>query len=128
MPKGRRRALTGRWVGAGYQAEGVDGGPPLDAKLILDITAHSKTVKATGEYTSKVGATEEHTKFAMEGGFFHDRFLKFDYKNTDDTAIQFGAITAELSPDGRTIRGRYIGYGPFSERLVNGSIELHKQV
>jgi len=63
----------------------------------------------------------------LDGGFFHDRFLKLDYKNADNTAVQFGAIITELSSEGRTLRGYYVGYGAISERPVCGTLEVQKQ-
>jgi len=48
MPKGRQKALTGKWSGVGYQEIGPDG-QPLDAKLSLDLIANGKTVTGTGE-------------------------------------------------------------------------------
>ena len=126
MPKGRQKALTGKWSGVGYQEIGPDG-QPLDAKLSLDLIANGKTVTGTGDYTFRLRGTDYHIRIVLDGGFFHDRFLKLDYKNADNTAVQFGAIITELSSEGRTLRGYYVGYGAISERPVCGTLEVQKQ-
>lgn len=65
-------------------------------------------------------------QFRLRGGFLHDRFLRLEYENRDNAAIQFGSVVAELSADGKTISGGYIGFGAQSQRIVTGTIALTK--
>ena len=124
---GRRKALNGNWQGSAYQEIGPDGNP-LDAKLHYTLTASRKIVRGSGIYSLKLKDKDQSRNFTASGGFLHDKFLKLDYKNTDDSAIQFGSAILELSADGKKLTGLYLGYGATSERLIHGTIELEKQL
>jgi hypothetical protein len=118
--------LNGNWQGSAYQEIGPDGNP-LDAKLHYSLTASRKVVRGDGTYSIRWQDKDQVRKFTASGGFLHDKFLKLDYKNIDDSAIQFGSAILELSADGKKLTGSYLGYGATSERFIYGTIELEKQ-
>ena len=124
---GRRKALDGNWQGSVHQEVGPDRNP-IDAKLYYSITASRKVVRGEGTYLTRWQDRDRVLKFTASGGFFHDRFLKIDYKNADDSAIQFGSAALELSADGKKLTGCYSGYGALSEHLVQGTIQLEKRL
>lgn len=122
MPDNRQKALAGTWAGVAHQEVGPDGNP-LGSSITLELTTTRKTVAGTGRLCDQ----DYEARFTISGGFLHQRFLKLKYKNTDDAALHFGNITVEMSGDGRSLRGRYLGYGRVSERLVYGTVELNKK-
>jgi hypothetical protein len=90
----------------------------------LEITAGRKAV--TGKAWSRVDIDGQQISvdFDLVGGFFHDRFLKLNYRNLNPANIQFGAIILELASDPKKMNGVYAGYGSISDGLVSGTVEL----
>lgn len=121
----RRRALQGRWRGALKQ---------LDSDL-SDVEVHTlemsfaprlRTIKGTAFFTATVKGTELTVDLQVRGGFLHDRFLKVDYSHSDEAHIQFGSAVLLMSDDGRSLTGRYVGYGSLTKQIVTGLITLSK--
>jgi hypothetical protein len=57
-----------------------------------------------------------------------DQFVKLDYFNKDNIAVHFGSIILQVSADGQTLRGRFLGYGAFQEKVIAGNIQLKRVV
>ncbi len=121
----RRAALAGKWTGIAHQEVGPKG-KPLDIAITLELGADKKIVTGTLHFRAKIGGSEFHRTFHLTGGFIHQRFLMIRYSNTESTVVEFGNMTFELSADSKTLRGRYLGYGALSERLVYGELSLCK--
>ena len=120
----RQIALIGVWEGLLKQEVGPEG--PCEHKLRLTIKVSSK--KIFGEISFEKTAKKEVSviKMVFSGGFLYDRFLQFNYKNTKSTIVQFGSAILELSPKGDKLKGRVVGYGATTEKIVYGGVELTK--
>jgi hypothetical protein len=116
----RRKSLVGHWKGKISQPNVGD----YDLEMNLNVTKN----KVSG--LARLGYVEDgkpHSiPLSLEGGFFYDRFLKVDYKNTDSAKIQFGSITLHVSSTSNSMNGKFSGYGSISEAVVGGDILLEK--
>ena len=83
--------------------------------------------KVIGSGTINGGNNMGMMSVILEGGYRNDRFLKMDYHNKDTDIIQFGTFILELSEDKLTLKGNFLGYGPYSKKIVDGTVELTKQ-
>lgn len=127
----RRAALEGKWTGLIHQRRGI----------ARDITTawqlKTKTRRIQGKATIQAKSIRDGSTFTMcltiNGGLLHDRFLKAEYTGSyegsrRDGVIQFGYIILELSMDGRALTGRFLGLGPITEELIEGTIGLKKVI
>ncbi len=126
MSKGRRKAINGSWHGTFHQEVGP-GGQPLDGDYSLQLSTSRRTIKGDGGSRCQIGDKKYESRFAVVGGFLHERFLRLNYDRVDETALQLGSLMLELGDDGLSLRGRFIAYGFLSQRLIYGSIELTKE-
>lgn len=120
--KGDRKAIAGDWAGKIKQELK---GAPKEGNIEVRFTAKWKTIR--GE--AALDHPEEgkpRIKLALAGGFPYERYLKFDYKNADESVLQFGCLIAHLTPEGTRLEGRFVGYGSISRRVVYGNIFLDK--
>jgi hypothetical protein len=124
-PSGRAKALVGKWQGTLHEEIGPEG-TPFDASFSLELAMSWKVVSGTAGFHATLLGKEYEFKLVLRGGFLYERFLRFDYQNCDESVLQFGSMTFELSADGQSLDGRFLGYGDVSKRLVYGTIELHK--
>jgi hypothetical protein len=115
VTESRRRQLEGRWSGKALQAE--------TGSYEFDIILQAGRKKISGSGTLK-GPRRMYILF--EGGYRNDRFLELMYRNEKDEVIQFGTLIFELHPESSKLKGRFVGYGPLSEKLVSGEVEMEK--
>jgi hypothetical protein len=122
--KGRRDRLTGDWRGFVWP-NSVPGVPiEIPVKLLFD--ARKKIVTGEMSFASwdkKRGPVENY----LVGGFKNDGFMEFAYAKKEDGVIGWGSLLLELSPDGKSIKGRAVGVSshtglPFYStlRLIKG--------
>ena len=64
-------------------------------------------------------------KLKFVGGFLYERFIKFDYSNPDESIIQFGNTILDLSADGKTLIGKFVGFGSITNQIVSGEVKLN---
>lgn len=83
-----------------------------------------RSIAGLGEFAFDFRSTRYVFKVHLKGGLRYDRFLKLDYKNTNESAIQFGSIMAQLSDDGHELEGQFLGYGAVSRRIVHGTFHV----
>jgi hypothetical protein len=119
--KGRRRAMVGSWKGDIVQE--IDG-KSVSMNLEITFTAGKRVIEGTGEFISQT--TNQVTRLKFTGGFYHEQFVKLDYANPDELIVQFGCSILKLSSDGRTLEGRYVGYGSLSDRIILGEVSLRR--
>lgn len=119
--KGRQKAISGTWHGT--IAQEIDGNL-ANINLSITFTAGKKIVEGIAEFISPM--TGLPVKLNFTGGFHNDYFIKFDYTNPDETVIQFGSCIVRLSDDGKTLKGKYVGYGANTNQIVNGIVDLKK--
>lgn len=121
----RRRVVRGRWRGSLKQ---------IDSDL-SDVDVHTlemsfeprlRTIKGTAFFIATIRGKDVTVDLRVRGGFLHGRFLKIDYSHSDEAHMQFGSAVLSLSDDGRTLSGRYVGYGSLTKQIVTGLISLSK--
>lgn len=119
----RRKTLSGAWAGTYDQEVGPEG--PFRGDITLLLVTKRKIV--TGECTIKAPLRPSPftSSFAVNGGYYHDRFLSLEYRNPHAATVHFGSLLLELTARG-TLRGRYLGFGAVTEKLVYGTIELSR--
>jgi hypothetical protein len=120
----RRQALIGFWTGSGRQ-EAQAQRRAFNTRVSVRLKVVDETINGLGHFSFARDGKQYLSRFKLEGSFSHDRFLKLDYRNVDDDAIQFGCFIAQ-SANGKTLSGYYVGYGAVSENLVRGFISLSK--
>lgn len=118
---GRRAALTGKWVGETTQDIGDE---PHRRPGVLTVTLKSgrRRIDGSGQHSTSVAATG----MVLQGGMIHDKIVSLTYRSEDDGRIQTGTLVCLLGADGKTLRGRYVGYGPYSDNIVSGTVDLKK--
>jgi hypothetical protein len=94
------------------------------------VTSKSKRRTMRGEgslhFTYQNQDITQH--MTIRGTFVYDRFLKMEYEMGDQPGfIQFGFAILELSPDGQTLNGHFVGFAAISRNMVWGTIQSHKQ-
>ena len=118
----RREALSGRWEGRIYQVEGPDGSPiefDIDFYLTTDSTNLQGNAFFEWEYKS--------ITLSIWGKFIDDHYLRLEFKDTDCATLRYGAMFFQISPNSRTLTGRFAGYASEREGLIYGRIELFKK-
>jgi hypothetical protein len=118
---GRRKALIGTWRGNIVQ----DNSSELGALNIdMTFTSSGKIVEGNCELIYPVG--NQLIKLRFIGGFYHERFVKFDYTNPDEAVVQFGSAVMILDSTGKLLEGRYVGYGSLTNQIVSGTVVMHR--
>ena len=116
--------LNGNWRGTVTQKRGPENEPIY---YTVDLTLDTQGIEGiSGSMFIQTEVTELEQKFEVKGGFFHSRFFQFSYKSTDPKMIQFGTAIFEMDSTGREMTGQFIGYGAFSNRIVEGGTSLKK--
>lgn len=116
-----RSAIEGRWAGVIKQ---VLFDEPVSIPIEFDFKPSGKTVvgDAVILYDGKT------IPLSVEGHFPVERFLTLNYRNKNDIKLHFGSIAAGFNANADKIVGRYVGYGHINDSLIDGVIELSKQV
>ena len=118
---GRRKALLGTWKGSILQDADSEWG-----KMNIDMTFISNGKIVEGNCTLIYPVDNQVIKLKFTGGFYHERFIKFDYTNPDESVVQFGSAVMILDSNGKTLEGRYVGYGSITNRIVSGTVLMHR--
>ena len=123
LPESRKDALAGKWIGKMNQRKWLDKeNIEFDVEFILKL--HEKVVFGIGKY--KVNGVDVSLK--GKGGFQNSRFLVFEYRNSDPYMLHFGSTILELSTNGQTLSGEFVGFGKETEDIVSGTLVFNKEV
>lgn len=128
-PMRKANAIHGNWAGSISQ----DMGPKYKLGLEFPVKGKLQAFKNTIE-----GYFEVDPPFSIEGpamltrfnivsGFFYDRFAQLNYMSNDLGTTQFGSIVVEVTDDGRSFSGNFVGYGVHSNSIVTGKLVMSKQ-
>jgi hypothetical protein len=123
-PDKGRQAIVGTWVGSLIQ---LVNDQETSIPIEISYSLKGKVIEGDGEYQRPEPIEPGRIKLKFTGGFTYDRYVKFDYKNTDESIKQFGCYIAYLKPDGRSLIGRYVGYGINTEGILHGQLALTKK-
>jgi hypothetical protein len=122
--KSRVGTMNGVWKGTIHQSYYFDEGPisyPVELNL---------KVSAEGVFGGSVLIQLPHGEsyFRLTGGFLFEKFIQFSYRSTDPGTIQFGSAVLELDSLGKTLKGKFIGYGARTQSIVDGTVEAYKSL
>lgn len=118
-----RSNVEGRWTGHFDQptpAPGFPGHVDLKAEFQL------KRKRVVGAVDFDING--RHFKLDCKGGFYEDRILTLHYRNTESEVRQHGIIMVQLSANGRSLTGKFTGYGSETESIVSGDAKLERQL
>lgn len=62
------------------------------------------------------------------GGLVKDRYLSLYYENTTASKLQHGTFMFLLSGSNNKLTGKFLGIGPYTERIVSGPMVLLRPV
>jgi hypothetical protein len=119
----RQAALAGHWDGIVHQEGGLG-----DYHITFQLKPTGRTVRGEGRVSFISQNANINELLTFSGGFVHDRFLKLEYEmEAQPGSVQFGFTLLELSPNGQTLSGPFLGYGARTRDLIKGTLELHRQ-
>lgn len=121
IPPDRIAAIEARWKGT---AEQEFRGHLVNYPAELQLEVHGRVVRGRLHVDLKDRGEEFTPTFELSGGFLHDRFLRLEYASDTKASVHFGAMILELSPDARTLTGRFVAFGAYSQQIVDGSIRF----
>lgn len=115
----RKKSIEGRWSGVLSQKV-----QEQDVALEFDIvmTVRRNRVRAKIHFQAV-----EKTSVDAIGEFSHQDYLVLSYKSEELELKQFGAIVCQLTALGDVLNGKFIGYGPFNESIVDGDFPATKR-
>jgi hypothetical protein len=123
----RVAAIEGSWSGT-IQQEFY--GHEVTYSGDLDLEVHGKTVGGilkTDLMDKDCPNGRCQSTFVMAGGFIFDRFTRLEYGSKTPGSVWFGAMILELSPaDAKELKGNFVAYGAYSQRIVTGHVEFRK--
>lgn len=124
----RQFSITGRWEGHTSQEGGVLVRKDLDVPLAFSFKSTRRGTQGAGSLsiTLQGNTTPTTLNMIVKGKFVYERFLKLEYE-FEQPLIQFGFILLELSPDGQTLEGCWMGFGATTRHLIYGTVQLRKQ-
>ncbi len=143
----RRQTLEGRWEGIGTQFLSNDDKMKLKTKnqfikfpAHLNLSVNGRKINGTLDITSlkydnksqgkSVNANDssaptaiEHKEisYSLSGNMVASNYLRLDYVSRDPAVIEFGTLLLRLPSTGGELEGKYISFGPLTERLVSGT-------
>jgi len=117
----RRRAIQGDWSGFVDQADTLN--QPFRFAVHTKFQAKLLSLGGTLTYDDPCNRFE----LALEGRFAHQDILEFRYENVRQGTKQFGYCFLYLSPDGKSMRGKFIGHGIVQYRIVSGDLVLGRR-
>lgn len=145
----RRQTLEGRWEGTGIQILSEEDKKLFNTKsdvrkfpAHLNLSIAGRTINGTLEISSLNVEDEvngrpingqgnsnyidhhitKHTEISynLTGNMVASNYLRLDYVSRDPAVIEFGTLLLRLPSAGGELEGKYVSFGPLTERLVNG--------
>jgi hypothetical protein len=123
----RINGIVGRWKGEAVQEfkDGTKIPATLEGELDKDKDDNDR-VKGKLRYSFEFCNEKITAAFKVSGEFLYDSFLRLDYINVDDFVMQFGAVVLELDSIGSNLKGKFVGYGAISNKIINADVYLKK--
>lgn len=142
----RRQTLEGRWEGTGTQElseiDKTKVGTKQNVKKFpahLNLSVKGRTINGTLDiiglkYDDNPNRQSVNTKqppdhtliehkeisYNLTGNMVASNYLRLDYVSNDPAVIEFGTLLLRLPSTGGKLEGKYVSFGPITERLVNG--------
>lgn len=118
----RKDILKGHWKGKIIQTPEINNNF-FEFKLTIHFTPHRK--KIYGQ--AKLETLDSMHDLNLSGGFQTNDMIILSYNNPSNKLIQFGTALFTLKSDGTHIEGKFVGYGPSTQTIVNGTVLLEKE-
>jgi hypothetical protein len=115
--------LLGRWAGTHRQQFK---GQWLTGKVELELREVGHLISGTMTVEHPEGQEKPRLHLESTVTFFHDPYVKVDYRNRSETVLQFGCWVAQLDAGGSQLAGRLVGYGSITGRIVHGELSFSK--
>ena len=113
----RLSALNGTWEG-----EIIRPGPDGDARIIFSSELRVKGKRISGESVYR----DFDTRLLVTGWPLDASFIRIDYRDKRPEVIRHGCTITKLCPQGKELRGHYVGYNPELGATITGAIVLKK--
>jgi hypothetical protein len=119
------RVLRGHWEGSATEH-------PLYASeqrifsVTWDFEVHEASVKATSTARSSIDGVLYTDTYRLVGDFVQDRFFRLHYQNENEQELSFGAEVIEVSLDGKSFAGVYVGLSSTRAAIVSGVLQARK--
>ena len=124
--RARCRALRGLWEGT-IKPQDKMKGVPNEIQITFDIQpGWWKRVRAKSTFAS-FNSDRGEVKNIYKGGFFHHRYLLFEYCKAVPEVTGFGAMLLELSADTLHLTGRVVGLSSHSQKMFFSTVTLTKK-
>ena len=125
-PKDWRSIITGTWQGHyRTQIKGVY----MEVPGIITLKTKHKQIIGKIEMLGLKNDFIEIPPHSSNvfGAFIHNRYIRLQYENELEHVVQFGAAVLELNSFRNKMTGRLVGYGPTTENILYGSVDLTKK-
>ncbi|AEW00098.1 hypothetical protein A4D02_28810 [Niastella koreensis] len=113
--------IKGKWTGHAFQ---IFGNEALESPLTLEVWQIDNN-SISGNLIvlhPKFG----EAAFTLTGSCAFEKFFQYNYYSQQPSVIQFGAMLLELDPLGIEFKGKFVGYGAYSGKIITGDIHLKK--
>jgi hypothetical protein len=113
------------WTGTFEQA--VSQNPPGPAQPRVVVTELTLSLRPRWPMVVGTISYRGDADLRCSGGFFQDRILMLHYWTEEPTVLQHGVMVLRLVAAGTKLVGHFVGYGPATEGLVTGNVDLTKK-
>ncbi len=119
----RTRRLVGSWEGefSQYSNTGI-----LTNVVDCALTFGLEHTNLFGDGVLTILENEKKINLKLENGFFDGTILKLDYYNQSEYIKQFGSFLLKLDSTGEVLKGRFIGFSPTHEVIIDGTVILRR--
>lgn len=142
----RRQTLEGKWEGTGRQLLSDEdkkrletNNPIKEFPAHLSLSVNGRTINGTLDITNlkydnkskgksfnandlpdPIVTEHKEVSYSLSGNMVASNYLRLDYVSRDPAVIEFGTLLLRLPSTGGKLEGKYVSFGPITERLVNG--------
>ena len=121
-----KKTLQHTWTGSFRQKSGLNSRKPLHGRIAMHLKCSKRLVRGSATFSTAIQDKETASDIHVLGGIRHGQFLHIEYLNVDPSKVHFGTILLVLSANRKTMEGRFLGYGYYSGKIVEGSVTLER--
>ena len=121
--------LLGNWSGSATQKNHLEFGD-IDFGQSVEFEPISGKILSgtcTLEYPDVLKSVEEMVEMEFTAQVRFQNIIYIKYANTSRSILQFGSALLDLDEDKDRLKGQFIGFGPTSDGIVGGTMDLYKQ-
>ena len=127
MSESDKIGISGTWHTEIDQDEGPGGGRFIQELEIVLRTNEEGFIE--GEYLDwvEVDGQRVYIDMVINGSLEPRRILKLDYRpEKDPSVLMFGYYVLEIGNISKSITGRFIGFGPVTNKVIGGFVKMTK--